>query len=126
MVKAILHGCNGAMGHVISEMAEKDEQLQMWQAGQKIRNSITDTVLRLLKGGRGRNRISRWQRLWKMLFDYCGDENPVLSTTGLSEEQLLEWTLSKRRQCSAPPICLRYQPSFEAFKGNKDTGGCGF
>lgn len=29
MVKAILHGCNGAMGHVISEMAEKDEQLQI-------------------------------------------------------------------------------------------------
>ena len=29
MVKIIMHGCNGAMGQVISSLAEKDEELEI-------------------------------------------------------------------------------------------------
>ena len=31
MVKIIMHGCNGHMGQVISDIVEKDPMLRSWQ-----------------------------------------------------------------------------------------------
>jgi 4-hydroxy-tetrahydrodipicolinate reductase len=95
MVKAILHGCNGAMGHVISEMAEKDEQLQIVAGVDKnTEQHYGYPVYGSLKECKEAADVILDFSVAKALdslFDYCGETKipVVLCTTGLSEEQLL-------------------------------------
>ena len=47
MTKVIMNGCNGHMGHVISDLCEKMLRLRSWQALTSTRSSIT--VIRYLQ-----------------------------------------------------------------------------
>ena len=94
MVKIIMHGCNGHMGQVISEIVEKDPNAQI-VAGIDIadqgKNSYpvftnidecqveADAVIDFSS-----------PKAFDKLMDYCEKRNMpvVLCTTGLSEEQL--------------------------------------
>ena len=94
MVKIIMHGCNGHMGQVISEIVEKDPNAQI-VAGTDIadqgKNSYpvftnidecqveADAVIDFSS-----------PKAFDKLMDYCEKRNMpvVLCTTGLSEEQL--------------------------------------
>ena len=94
MVKVIMHGCNGAMGQVISSMAEKDEEIRIvagidlnterkWDypvfASLEDCTEEADVIIDFASA-----------KAVDHLLDYCGRTGMpvVLCTTGLSEEQV--------------------------------------
>ena len=94
MVKVIMHGCNGAMGQVISSMAEKDEEIRIvagidlnterkWDypvfASLEDCTEEADVIIDFASA-----------KAVNHLLDYCGRTGMpvVLCTTGLSEEQV--------------------------------------
>ena len=48
MVRAIMHGCNGAMGQVISGIAAKDEEISI-VAGIDMRTRCRKMIIRFLR-----------------------------------------------------------------------------
>lgn len=94
MVKMIMHGCNGAMGQVITKIAEEDEEIQI-VAG----IDVTDTkqnpypVFRSLAECDIEADVIvdfASAKAVDALLDYSGEKNVpvVVCTTGLSPEQL--------------------------------------
>ncbi len=94
MVKVIMHGCNGAMGQVISSLAEKDEEIRIvagidlnterkWDypvfASLEDCTEEADVIIDFASA-----------KAVDHLLDYCGRTGMpvVLCTTGLSEEQV--------------------------------------
>ena len=94
MVKAIMHGCNGKMGQVISNLVKADEQIEI-VAGidtyQGIQNEYPvfaslkecDVEAEVVIDFSNASAVDG-------LLDYCVEKQipVVLCTTGLSEEQL--------------------------------------
>lgn len=93
MTKVILHGCNGAMGHVISGLAMKDEQLCIVAGVDKNTEQHYDyPVYGTLEECPKADVIVDFSvaKATDGLLTYCGETGTpvVLCTTGLSEEQL--------------------------------------
>ena len=94
MVRVIMHGCNGKMGQIISELIKKDENIEL-VAGVDTYHGITnsypvfDTLTECDKEADVVIDFSKVDMLDKLLED-CVEKNLpcVLCTTGLSEEQL--------------------------------------
>ena len=94
MVKIILHGCNGAMGQVISSLAEKDEELEIaagidlnpeQKNGYPVFSSLEECTVQadVIVDFASAKAVDH-------LLDYCGQTGMpvVLCTTGLSQEQI--------------------------------------
>ncbi len=94
MVKVIMHGCNGAMGQVISALAEEDEELEIVAGidlnterknGYPVFSSLDECTVEadVIIDFASAKAVDH-------LLDYCGRTGMpvVLCTTGLSEEQV--------------------------------------
>ena len=94
MVKIIMHGCNGAMGQVISSLAEKDEELEIaagidlnpeQKNGYPVFSSREECTVQadVIVDFASAKAVDH-------LLDYCGQTGMpvVLCTTGLSQEQI--------------------------------------
>lgn len=94
MVKIIMHGCNGAMGQVISSLAEKDEELEIaagidlnpeQKNGYPVFSSLEECTVQadVIVDFASAKAVDH-------LLDYCGQTGMpvVLCTTGLSQEQI--------------------------------------
>lgn len=94
MIKAIMHGCNGAMGQVISSLAEKDEELEIaagidlnpeQKNGYPVFSSLEECTVQadVIVDFASAKAVDH-------LLDYCGQTGMpvVLCTTGLSQEQI--------------------------------------
>ena len=94
MVKIIMHGCNGAMGQVISSLAEKDEELEIaagidlnpeQKNGYPVFSSLEECTVQadVIVDFASAQAVDH-------LLDYCGQTGMpvVLCTTGLSQEQI--------------------------------------
>ena len=94
MVKIIMHGCNGAMGQVISSLAEKDEELEIaagidlnpeQKNGYPVFSSLEECTVQadVIVDFASAKAVDH-------LLDYCGHTGMpvVLCTTGLSQEQI--------------------------------------
>ncbi len=94
MVKVLMHGCNGKMGRIVTELIEKEEEIEIvagvdshteqtnsYPVFQKIEacNLVADVVIDFSNA-----------KAVDPLLDYCVAKNVpvVLCTTGLSKEQL--------------------------------------
>ena len=131
MVKIIMHGCNGHMGQVISNIVEKDANAQI-VAGIDIadqgKNSYpvftniddcqveADAVIDFSS-----------PKAFDKLMDYCEKKNMpvVLCTTGLSEEQLarVEESAKKDRRSEICQHVPWNQHSSEAGSGCCQSSG---
>ena len=93
MIKAIMHGCNGAMGQVISSLAETDGEMEI-VAGVDLnteRKNGYPAYAPLEEGPRADVIIDfASAKAVDHLLDYCAATGTpvVLCTTGLSEEQI--------------------------------------
>lgn len=113
MTRIIIHGCNGAMGQVVSKLAQEMEDVQV-SAGVDLNTGTAfdypvfpsldacdieaDVVVDFASA-----------KAADHLLDYCAEKKLglVLCTTGLSEAQIKRQRLRQKRQQSfAPPICL--------------------
>lgn len=94
MIRAIMHGCNGAMGHVISDMVAKDENLEIVAGVDKNTEKHYEyPVYESLEQCRETADVVIDFSVAKAadaLLGYCEKTKTpvVLCTTGLSEEQL--------------------------------------
>lgn len=94
MVKVILHGCNGKMGHMVTEMCSQDEEMKI-VAGIDALHSGADSypVYRdIYNCNIAADVVIDFSTAAAVdtLLDYCAEKKLpcVLCTTGLSEEQL--------------------------------------
>ena len=94
MVRVIMHGCNGRMGQVITEMIAKEAEMEI-VAGVDVSDSVHNTypVFKTLKDCDVEADVVidfANAKAVDGLLDVCVERNLpcVLCTTGLSEEQL--------------------------------------
>lgn len=94
MIRAIMHGCNGAMGHVISEMIGQDDTIRIVAGVDKNTDRKYDyPVYESLEACEEEADVIidfSVSKATDSLLDYCEKTKlpVVLCTTGLSEEQL--------------------------------------
>lgn len=94
MIKMIMHGCNGAMGHVISDIVKKQEDITIVAGIDMADNKQHDyPVFRTLEDCQiDADVIVDFASVKAVdhLLDYCAEHQKpvVLCTTGLSEEQI--------------------------------------
>jgi len=96
MVKAIMHGCNGKMGQVISRLVEKDKEIEI-VAGIDLYDGISNSypVFKTIDECNVKADVIidfAASTAVDALLDYCVETATpvVLCTTGLSEEQILK------------------------------------
>ena len=93
MVKMIMHGCNGAMGQVISKIVEEDENITI-AAGIDVNDTIQNSypVFPSLEACTVEADVIvdfASAKAVNGLLSYCSEKRiPVVCTTGLSEEQI--------------------------------------
>ena len=94
MVKAIMHGCNGKMGQVISRLVEQDKEIEI-VAGIDLYDGISNSypVFKTIADCNIEADVIidfAASTAVDALLDYCAETNTpvVLCTTGLSEEQI--------------------------------------
>ena len=94
MINVVMHGCNGKMGQVISEIVSKDENLNMLAGVDKFDDGhnpypVFSEISQIPAGADVVIDFSAAPAVDGLL-DYCVEKNlpVVLCTTGLSEEQL--------------------------------------
>lgn len=96
MVKAIMHGCNGKMGQVISRLVEQDKEIEI-VAGIDLYDGISNSypVFKTIDECNVKADVIidfAASTAVDALLDYCAETATpvVLCTTGLSEEQILK------------------------------------
>ena len=94
MIKAIMHGCNGRMGHVIVDLVSKDENIEIVAGVDAFGENtykfpVFDSIEKCDVDADVVIDFSNASAVDKLL-DVCADKNlpVVLCTTGLSDEQL--------------------------------------
>ncbi len=93
MIKIILHGCCGRMGHIITEICEKDENTQIVAGVDAFGDAYAGyPVFRALSDCPEADVVIDFSTASAMdgLLAYCSDKKlpVVVCTTGLSEEQM--------------------------------------
>ena len=95
MIKILMHGCNGKMGRMITEIAKQDQDVEIVAGVDKYTAVANEyPVLRRFQScdvdADAVIDFFKCRGQWMKLLDYCVEKKlpVVLCTTGLSEEQL--------------------------------------